>query len=322
MHRLKYYDTLKFFAIFLVCFTHFIGWFHGEYFKYYEIMPYSLLVNGLTGKLGVIILGQVMCVFAYNSSQKNPIKYFVTRYLYFVVCGAMINCLYIVSGIYTEDISIGQFFTHSFQLSAAIFPTFWCMRIFLLAGLVAYMNGKTQASAIIIIFEVVLLWLSGNFWMAACVMGCLAQSIRNKSLLNILQKPVVKAIILFAIFWAIKRPESYEAYWIDAICTALFIVVLECSDFVRKLLSGIRFLSFLGKYTMTVFMVHNGVYLLVSKKLFEIQMFDNISYPIVFVIVFIASFILIYLIAIPLQKILDKIIEIIRRGYDLLDVKK
>ncbi len=283
-------------------------------------MPYSLLVNGLTGKLGVIILGQVMCVFAYRSSEKNPVKYYISRYLYFVICGGIVNFLYIVTGIYDQEIAVRDYVRYSLMLSDAIFPTFWCMKSFLLAGFVAYLNGQTKASSLVILIETVLLWKSGNFWAAISLMGCLPLSLlNNNKIRSVFNHGIVKAGLLIFVFWAIKRPESYVAYIIDAICTMLFIIVIETSEILKKSLCIIKPMVFCGKYTMTIFMIHNGVYLLLAKWLFGLKLFEGLLYHVTFLLIFIISFCVIMLIAIPMQYILDKALFFIRKGYELLD---
>ena len=92
MERLKCYDVVKFMAILMVCVTHFVAIFNPYFFYLWKTYPTKFVLDGVTGKLGVCILGVVMCYFAYKSKETNPIRYFFKRYFYFVVSGGGNKC--------------------------------------------------------------------------------------------------------------------------------------------------------------------------------------------------------------------------------------
>ena len=59
-------------------------------------MPFSLVLNGLSGKLCVAFLGVCLGFFAFESKEKNATKYIIKRYFYFFVCGLFINTIRVI----------------------------------------------------------------------------------------------------------------------------------------------------------------------------------------------------------------------------------
>lgn len=319
--RKKYYDVIKLISIFIIVVTHYIAWFHEKYFEFFEAFPYAIVLKGVSGKLGVIILGQIMCAFAYKSSEKDGVKYFLSRYLYFVIAGTIVNILYLKTGLCDKEYDIISFLRCSFSLKADIFPTFWCMKSFLFACIVAYENGQNKVRSGIIIVEIMLFCLAGNMWTALCLMGNLAFSLSERECIKrITGKRTVRVIILIIIFFAIKRSENDITYYIDGICTLFFILVLESSSSLQNFLNKRKVMAFLGQYTMPIFMIHNAVFLLISSRLFSADVLQNMEYAESFLIIFVLSIALIIFLSIPIQHILDWMIKKTRKIYDYIGV--
>lgn len=314
MKRITYYDTLKFWAIFVIALTHFVGEFHEMYEMYYTKMPYSLVIGGITGKLGVAILGVIMCALAYKSSNKNALNYFFSRYIYFVITGSIINVVYILTNLYNDELTARIFLTTCFSLGDRIFPTFWCMRAFLVACLVAFIDGKYNLSEKSILIEIVLFTLAGFDWVSICLIGALvARLYSNKWINNFFSKKSTKVLVLLFIFIIIKRKESIFAFYIDGICVGLLLLVIYNSSVLKNLLGKCKVSSMLGKYTMTIFLVHNGVYMLLGEKLFLVDFINSLKYVYGFMIVFVICFCVTLIISIPMQTLLDKIMVYVKR---------
>ncbi len=303
--RKDYLDAVKFLAIFVIALTHFIDMFDPRYFSLWEEMPTSFLLNGVSGKLGVAVLGVLMCYFATNSKEENPIRYFFRRYAYFFVAGLLINIAYLLTGLSEVPFNLQYLLAVSFSLGDQIFPTFWCMRAFLAASCISYINGRFGAGVKTVLLELVILYFVAYDWTAVCLLGSLvALLLKNEKVKALFGKVYVKMIICILIFLMVKRPESRMTYYVDGIASMLFLTVGECSATLRKILGKCGPLSYLGKCTMPLFLLHPLVFSLVGTALFSTKYF----YPglwISFLLVFVICWGILIPSAILLQKALD-----------------
>ena len=226
MERLRCFDTIKFMAILMVCVTHFISIFNPHYFYLWNTSPTKYILEGISGNFGVCIMGVVMCYFAYKSKETNPIRYFFKRYSYFVVSGGVINVCYVMLGI--SDFSMGRTFLETMSLGSEIFPAFWCMRPFLLASFIAYLNGKFSYDNIYFLFiELAILWFVGWYRTFICLFGCFVPILLNRDIISdLFDKRIVQMISLMAIFLLIKRDECISTYVIDGISTVILLIVI------------------------------------------------------------------------------------------------
>ncbi len=266
--RKTYYDFLKFCAIFIIVLTHFIDCFAPSLFRFWDQFPTSILLFGVSGKLGVAIFGVVMCVLASESNENNPLVYFLKRYLYFVICGILINTLYVIYGYSSLRVDIIEFLKLSFLLSDKLFPTFWCIPDFLIASCLAYLNGKYQVKIKGILFEMVILILCRQFWVAICLMGCLVKSImKAEKCKRLFSHHSAKVLGCVLIFFAIKRDEGILTYFIDGFCVALFLIIINFSERTKRVLSAPVLLVWIGRFTMSIFLIHSFVFMMVKEKL-------------------------------------------------------
>ncbi len=229
-----------------------------------------LFFEGLTGKLATVVLGVVMCALARGSSETNTIIYIIKRYLYFMMSGAIMNVLFISLDYLRGrgSIDIYEFFRVTLLLGDKYFVTFWCMRAFFTASVMAYINGKSNSSSLTILAQILLLWLIGLDWVAICMMGCLAMSmLENGKVASFLRYRAVKIFACIAIFLMIKRPESTLTYYIDGIASTLFLSVVMTSSTLKRILEYPSHLAKLGEYSMEIFMLHYFVLLRFANRL-------------------------------------------------------
>ena len=288
----------------MVCVTHFVAIFNPYFFYLWNTYPTKFVLEGVTGKLGVCILGVVMCYFAYKSRETNPIRYFLKRYFYFVVSGGVINAAYVLFGI--SNYSMGRTFIETMSLGSEIFPTFWCMRAFLLASFIAYLNGKFCFDNIyFLLIELVVLWCVGWYWTFICLLGCFVPILQNKEIISgLFGKPIVQLISLMTLFLLIKRDECVSTYVIDGISAVILLIVIENSRWLKFFLCRLKFSAMCGKYTMSIYLIHCLVFYTLGKWLFSIGSFES-SYGNDFLFVMVLCMMTILPIAFVLQKLLD-----------------
>ena len=314
--RIKYIDTIKFGAILIVCVTHYIAIFNQELFYLWREFPTSLILKGVSGKLGVCILGVIMCYLASSSKEPNPVRYIIKRYFYFVFAGLILNFLYIITGLSSH--TFGYAAIESLKLGSEIFPTFWCMCPFWVASVISYLNGKYCAHSVwIILLEILLLALVGWGWVSICLLGnvaCVLLDYRMVS--NWFDSCYIKFFICFLAFWAIKREESVITYLIDGLSAASFIMVVKKSKFLQTALE-LPFLERLGYYTMSIFLLHNLVFFTFGRWMFSLHFFDE-AHGIDCFVIFIVCMFIVLLFSIVLQWCLNMLNNIVDNALELI----
>ena len=303
--RIKYLDTLKLLAIFIVFVTHFINRFNDDYFSLWHTAPTSWLLNGVSGKLGVAIFAVILGYFAYRSKENNITKYVIKRYIYFFLCALFINSIYAALGnlgAFDDTYTAKEVVAVSLTLGDGIFSTFWCIRPFFVASLLSKLNSKAEAGLFIVAIEMhIMFLLTGDVWISICLMGNLvAIAMLNRKILSIFSCVSVRWTAYIAVFFLIKRPESLLTYVIDGICASLLILVLSESRYIRKILEW-KPLSAQGKNTMAMYLIHVVVYRLVGMT----AGLDSDSSALLFVIILIVSWLLVVVLSFPLTNLLD-----------------
>lgn len=295
--RINYFDTLRLIAIVIIYTTHFINKFHPAYFSLWHTMPSSLFLNGLSGKFGVVLFGVILGYFAYSSKDNNSTRYVVKRYAFFVICGFIINLLFTVVGLLHSGFpehSIKAVIVNSLLLRDGIFSTYWCIPHFFIASIISYINGKSKASAIVVLFEVMILYLCGQTWIGVCLIGNLVAMYLSNSKIEILKFRVVRIVLWIALFFAIKLPN----YWIDAICCGAMLVLIEQGSMTKKVLNN-KYTAYLGKQGMGIFLVHTLCYNLLGPVLFD--WLSALPYSVAFIISIVVCFAVIILLSIPVM---------------------
>ena len=311
--RIRYLDTLKLLAIFIVFATHFINRFNEDYFQLWHKAPTSWVLNGVTGKLGVAIFAVILGYFAYRSKEPDVTKYVIKRYIYFFLCGLFINSIYAAfgsAGIFDDTYSVKEVLTVSLTLGAGIFRTFWCIRPFFIASILSKLNGKAGAGPFTVLVEMLIMFqIMGDVWVSICLMGNLvAIAMSNEKFMSIFRHVWVRWPVYLAVFFLIKRPESWQTYLIDGICASLMILALSESRWLRKVLDW-EPLAVQGKNTMAMYLVHVVVYRLAGAA----AGLGSDSSAVLFVIIMIVSWALVVALSFPLTKLLDVLTKLCMR---------
>lgn len=316
--RKSWIDTLKLFAMFFIYLTHFISSYHSEYYSYWNRMPFSLILNGLTGKLCVAFLGVCLGYFAFCSKEKNATKYILKRYFYFVICGLFINTIRVIlrsAGLMKFSYEATGFWNicrdvlyESITLGNGIYVTFWCIFPFFVSSVLAYMNGRAGVKAIGIIVQMICFWMIKQTWISICLLGALVAVLKEKDIVRKAgSKWWVRLLVVIGIFFVVKRKESNITYLIDGICSGLLLLVIEYSPPIQQLLNR-KFLAKQGETTMAIFLLHTVVYAIVGKYLFALM--ESFPYKIAFILTLIGCWTITVLISIPVTKLLNRILKL------------
>ncbi len=306
-NRVRCYDSLKFFAAFIVYTTHFISTYDKDFFYPWDNLPYSLILGGISGKFAVALFGVLLSYFAYQAGAKQNdslVRYSLKRYFYFALCGLFINAFYKVSDIRTNGcvtfFDIAQWLKVSFCIGDEIFPTFWCMNIFLLASILSYICGRYQFSIIANITLIGVLLFSYNLWAAICLLGTLLPFIlahKNK------WSHITYRLLLFAIlFILIKRDESNFTYFIDGICSVILIMLSSADSILHNILEN-KFTASIGRMSMAIFILHPIIYTHLAPILFRLM--EKTNYTLSFLLTWVLCFIAIVLISCPVTYALN-----------------
>lgn len=296
-------DTFKFLAMFIIYTTHFIAKYNREVFRIWREYPTALLLRGVTGKFGVAIFAVILGYLAYkggNHSKKSLLIYGTKRYLYFFICALFINTVYTI----WKGKSLGELFWATIKIDSSIFSTYWCIQSFFIASVLAYMIGKYEMDIPEILCIIILCAAMGYLWSAICLFGVLYPFLLNSKLFNNSYGNIIWFLIAFIL---IKRSESTITYIIDGICALIFIIFVEKTDIARKIFSN-KATAYLGKNSMSIFLIHPFVYANLGKLLFSYLQFP---YKVNFVLVWFVCFVVICIVAVPLNFILNTIFKTI-----------
>ena len=312
-NRIKYLDTLKLLAIFLVFATHFINRFNDSYVSLWHEPPTSWLLNGVTGKTGVAVFAVILGYFAYKSKEQDVTKYTLKRYIYFFLCAIFINTVYVVLGsigVFDDTFTAKEVIVVSLTLGSKIFRTFWCIRPFFIASVLSRLNGKAQAGPLVVALEMLTIYqITGDVWIAICLMGnIVAVAMANDKIMSLFSCIWIRWAIYLTAFFLVKRPEGNLTFIIDGICTVLLILAFSESKHIRKALDW-EPLSSQGKNTMAMYLIHVVVYRLVGMA----AGLNESSSVLLFVAIMIVSWALIVALSYPLTKLLDAVTRLCMR---------
>ncbi len=278
--------------------------FYPDYFRFWTEGVSSVFLCGITGKTGVAAFGTITAFFAYRHREENPLRYFFRRYAYFWIAGFSINVLYIVTGKYVMK-NVLELLTVSFSLGDQIFSAFWCMKAFFVSSCIAFLNGKYHASVALSVIEIIIFVIIGWDWVAISLVGSLVALLLEKEKINNLfsRKSVLVVTGVIGIL-LIKLPENRIAYLLAGLSAGLLIMIMESSKLLQKVLSSFRLFPWLGKYTMTLYLLHLFVFSLLEPFLISVFV-PGIPHGIVFLCLFLFTFIIMLPFAILLQKLFD-----------------
>ena len=277
-------DTVKFFAILVIYTSHFVDTFCPDKAYLWHTMPTSIILSGITGKLGVAIFGVLLGYFAYIANKRlTLLEYSINRYGYFVFVGLFINIIYCTY----FKMPFSNIMEVSLTVSNDIFPTYWCMRDFLFASIFCYYIGISNFKFNDRVIVILILFAIGQVWIPICMLGVLIPELKEHALLK---NRMMSCIFFLVSFWIIKRPENSLTYILDGLFAVIMLCIIENNLYLRKVLSN-NVTASLGRRTMAIFVIHPITYSIVGEYLFAHY---NLSVKVIWLLCFVIICILSY----------------------------
>lgn len=305
MNRVRYFDSLRLVAMFIGCLSHFVDEFHPEYFDLLNTYPISLIFGGLSGKVGLVLLGLLLGYFAYLSKDENATRYILKRYAFFVFTGLLVNFLYalhVLAQYGYMRISIIKVIFESITIDDGIFNTFWCIPVFFAASAISYLNGRAKVSTLGILVEIFIFFKMQCIWLAVCLMGNLIARYKLNPHHDILKYRVVRIVLWVVMFLLSVRPESNMTYMIHGICFTVMVMLIMRGTVIQKLLNN-KLLSFMGQQAMGILGLHMLCFTYFSPVIFRILSF--LPYDAAFVLNYLITFGITTLLAVPSMKFIN-----------------
>ena len=307
-NRTPYFDTLKFLSILLVCFTHFIDKFNNSYFLYWKEFPTKIFIQGITGKLGVAIFAVISGFLSFKKSKQSILLYSIKRYCYFFFIELLVNIILCSE----KNISFVNALLDALKIGNSVFPTFWFMRDFLFASFLSFYFAKKDLSIYIKIVIIIIFHTLNLTWIAICLYGSLIHEIQSYKIFSYLKYRIL-LIILF--YFAIQRPETNFTYILDGIFALIVICVVQNSINLRQVLQN-KYLSFFGKRTMAILVIHPVVYDKIGIFLFKYFPSNGFC----FFSIFFVLMIIICILSLPLDYIFSSYYSLIKKLLNKLEI--
>lgn len=312
--RERYIDSLKYFSILLVMLIHFFSFFDHPLPEFWSNYPYNLFLFGLGGKLGVSIFAVITGYFACRSGKKrDPFDYIIKRYIYFVIADFFISSIYYftnIHGVRTENnffLVIGQ----SLMLGELVAGEFWFARAFFMGSILCLFLGKFNVRIpILIVIVLALVSLDMEYtatYVANCVLGCIVNELFEKDY-KILSNKAFQLVLFVLVYVLVKRNNSNISYFIWGLC-GLFLMILAKYNTIFNRLCDSSVLSYFGRKTMTILMIHIPCLYLVDSILKAKE--NNVSLLLVGII----WFVIVHAMAIPLDFLLNQIVKLVYTIY-------
>ncbi len=286
-------DSLKLIAILMVILSHF--------FADAEVIDPSWKAINLIpvlGKAGVGIFACVTGLLAYRSgkSGKDTFRYIIRRYMYFAVCGFVANTIFYIvnpNSISREEMNFFYVLGQSITLGDGVFATFWFARDFFFGCTISFIIGKYGIKAFETLCIMMIMLCKKEIFLSSCLYGCIIDGILDKY-----GKKKISSVFYFAslilYIISVKMPESYLRYFFCCLFGFVLVVSFKSEGPLNKF-SNNRYVSFLGKYTMGMMILHTLIYGVLFK-----YYANKLSMNLIFVIWL--SFTM--LLSIPLEKLI------------------
>lgn len=319
--RVAYFDTYRFLAAMLIFATHYISKFSRVTFRYWSIFPYSIVLHGINGKLGVSMLCVILGYFAYRKGEKSKeslIALSLKRYTYFVVMAG----LYYIIASFVKNYSVSDSFFGSvafFAKEALLLNDkynglFWTLIPMLIGSVVCYILGRSQTKTGGVLLMGAAFLLADEVWVFNCIIGCLIAVWQYNDLVKKIMSHWWTRLIAFILaFCAIKAPESFRTYMLQGFFCVVVVIITMNSDKLAKFM-GAPIWTKVNRSYFSLYIFHSLLYHNLGAKL--IRMDGAMPFKARFVLVFL----LITLIVIVLSKPLDSIVGFIsKRIYRIID---
>lgn len=319
--RITYFDTYRFIAAMLIFLTHFIYRFSRVSFRYFHMMPFAIVMDGVNGKLGVSMLCVILGYFAYRkgkNSKDSLIVLSLKRYLYFVVMAVAYYLIAFGSG--WRHLDCG--FWHAVKVlgKASILLTdkynglFWTLIPMLIGSMICYVLGRACIKTDGLIVISCALLMMKDPWVFNCVLGCFAAVWQNDEIVKkAMSRWYLRLAAVVITFCPIRYPESFRVYILQGVfCVAVLVVTMN-SDRLAKFMGAPVWSKFNRSY-FSLYIFHSLLYHHLGDKLMYME--GSMPYKVRFILVFL----LITLIVVVLSKPLDKVIGFVtKRIYRLLE---
>jgi len=305
----------------LIFLTHFIYRFSRVSFRYFHMMPYAIIMDGVNGKLGVSMLCVILGYFAYKKGEKSKDSLIILslkRYLYFVV---MAVAYYVIAfGIGWRHLDASFWHTVRVLGRASILLTddynglFWTLIPMLIGSMICYVMGRAHMQTDGLIVMSLSILLIQDVWVFNCVLGCFAAVWQdNKLVKKAMSHWYYRLAALVVTFAPIRYHECFRVYVFQGIfCVAVLIVTMN-SDKLAKFMGAPIWSKFNRSY-FSLYIFHSLLYHHLGDQLMYME--GSMPYKVRFILVFL----LITLIVIVLSKPLDAVVRFItQRIYKVLE---
>ena len=339
--RVGWIDSCRFFAIFVIMFTHFLSSLRPDALRLWELPPGRYVLGGLTGKLSVAFFFVLLGYFASaprRFTARDFGRYCLHRYTQFSFFVFVTTLLYIAGSygttwvFHTPDeaafrvISDGfhdnlvYLLRDSFLYEDSYNATLWCMQQLFLASvlcrLLAYLPERLSAAlrfgvAGLLILLLMLLDSAYCVWIAVAVLGYLLRlTLPLFDHRPALKRPLPLTLLFLLAVACIKAPlpESPVLYSLQGVGSFLLLLVLFHTPFAQHLLSASPF-PWLGGVSMGLFVVHTPLNSLLFSVLGRLLPMDGSAPLLLVFLLFFVSFFLCVLCAWLLHRLYAVLIQ-------------
>lgn len=308
LNRNTYIDTLKFISVFIVFFTHFINRYGEQYRWIFTSFPSSILLQGVSGKMGVAILAVLSGWLAYKSNRRLP-DVIIHRYCFFLVSVFIVNSLFLIQYYYQKnDCSFITYLYSCVSLGDQLYPALWFIRDFFLGYIIICLNRSGEIKMYGVFMEILICLIFHEVWISICLLGNVVALLEDDKYINgLFEKKHIQYIALFlAYIMSKKSSEDSLTYLLYGISCVLFLFVLRKHTSLRTLFSN-RLTAFLGRNSWGFFLVHVLVYNVMGRA-FDLEKYRGMNlYGIRMWICFICCSIWNVLLSIPLTFAIKKL---------------
>lgn len=313
--RITYFDTYRFIAALMIFLTHYISAFSKTSFRYFHMMPYSIILEGVRGSLGVAMLCVILGYFAYRKGRKSKESLIVLslkRYIYFVVMAVVYYAIALATG--WLRVGGGVFNTAKVLGKAAILLTddynglFWTLVPMLIGSMICYLLGRAQMKIDGIIVMCCALLLMKDTTVFNCVLGCFVAVWQDDKLIKkIMSRWYIQLLTIVVTYASIRAEhESLHLYVLQGVfCVAILVITMN-NDKLAKVMGAPMWSKFNRSY-FSLYIFHSLLYHHLGSKL----MYMEGAMP--FKLRFVLIFLLITLIVVVLSKPLDLVVDFISK---------
>lgn len=177
--RITYFDTYRFIAAMMIFLSHYISCFSKVSFRYFHMLPYSIILEPVRGSLGVQMLCVILGYFAYKKaedSKESLVTLSVKRYSYFVVMATAYYVIAMAAGWLSFDGGVAHSAKALIRESVLLRDTynglFWTLVPMLIGSMFCYVLGRVHMKTGGICVVACALLLLKNPWVFNCVLGC------------------------------------------------------------------------------------------------------------------------------------------------------